>query len=79
MMVEFGKHEKIKAVRDLQLAENGCQMIPQGLFANTQRVRDFLVRGARLIRESIDDHAFFARKRSDFSRDRVDRQLLACT
>lgn len=68
-MVEFGKHEKIKAVLDLQFAENGCQRVPQGLFANTQRTRDFLVRRARLIREGIDNHAFSARKRKDFPRD----------
>lgn len=79
MMVELGKHEKIKAVCDLQFAENGRQMVPQGLFANIQRARDFLVRSARLIRESIDDHAFFARKRNDLPHDGVDRRLLTRT
>jgi hypothetical protein len=27
-VVKFGKHEKIKAVGDLQLAENGSEMVP---------------------------------------------------
>ena len=35
-MVKFGKHEKIKTVRDLQFAEDGGKMVPQGLFANAQ-------------------------------------------
>ena len=42
-VVKFGKHEKIKAVGDLQLAENGSEMVPQGLFADTQLLRYFFV------------------------------------
>ena len=42
-VVKFGKHEKIKAVGDLQLAEDGSEMVPQGLFADTKLLRYFFV------------------------------------
>ena len=42
-VVKFGKHEKIKAVGDLQLAEDGSKMVPQGLFADTKLLRYFFV------------------------------------
>ena len=38
-VVKLGKHKKIKAVSDLQLAEDGSKMVPQGLFADTKLLR----------------------------------------
>ena len=43
LLVKFGKHEEIKTICDAQFAEDGCQVIPQGLFMDAQLLGDPLV------------------------------------
>ena len=74
-VVKFGKHEKIKAVGDLQLAEDGSKMVPQGLFADTKLLRYFFVRGAGLRCEGPHDRPLFPREGVDFFRSGIRRRL----
>jgi hypothetical protein len=77
VMVKPGKHEKIKPVRDLEFAENGRQVIPQGLFTDAQLFRELFVRSTCFTCECIDDQALFSGKSGNFFGDGIFR-LLAC-